>query len=153
MIESLKIEDASEYDKTLAIYRYICDNIVYDYDHLGDPDFILQYTAYAAMIDKKAVCAGISDLLYVLGRLAGLEMHITIYDDHAWNFIRIKDEFYYLDATWDLGKKPSEYAYFLKGSKDFLNHDFTIDEDPYVVERFLSQADKKYQISESAYKK
>ncbi len=153
VIQSLNIENSDDYQKIFAIYRYICDNIVYDYDHLEDSEYLLQYTAYAALCHKSAVCAGISDLLYCLGRLAGLETHITIYDDHAWNFIRLGDKYYYLDATWDLGKKPREYEYFLKGTKDFLNHDMELDDQPFVVPNFLSRSEIKYDISERSYQR
>lgn len=151
IIQSLNIENSSDYQKILAIYRYICENITYDYPHYEDSEYRLQYTAYAAVHDNTVVCAGISDLLYCLARSSGLEAHITIYDDHAWNFIKIDGNYYYLDATWDLGKQPGDYLYFLKGTGDFKDHSFIIVDDPSISLNFFTAAEQKYQLSNSGY--
>lgn len=122
ILRSLKLDGASDYDKALAIYRYICDNVTYDESHLGDDSYLLQYTAYAAAVQGTAVCAGIADLFYYLANAAGLDARIRANDTHAWNFVRVDGKYYYADATWDLGRSEEEYEFFLKGSADFQLH-------------------------------
>ena len=111
-----------------AIYNWITANVKYDYSHMNDPTYWPQYTAYAAAVQKKAVCQGYANLFYRLANDAGIDCRIitgkayngTQTEDHAWNIVRMEDEKYYcLDATWDAGLKPENYEYFLKGLTSF----------------------------------
>ena len=114
----------SDYDKVEAIYNYITGNVTYDYDHLNSDDYFLQYSAYAALINKTAVCQGYASLLYRMLRTAGLDSRIIVGDSfgvpHAWNIVKLDGVYYLLDSTWDAG--CDTYTYFLKGSSYFPEH-------------------------------
>lgn len=56
----------NDYENTKAIYDYLCQNITYGNDNLNDDTYLLKYTAYAALINKTAVCQGYAVLLYRL---------------------------------------------------------------------------------------
>lgn len=56
--QKIKLSGQSDYQKIKAIYDYICENVSYDYTNLDDDTYIQKYTAYAALIDKTAVCQG-----------------------------------------------------------------------------------------------
>ncbi len=122
ILDSLHLENDSDYEKVRKIYNYICSNVTYDYDHWKDETYELQYTAYAAACQNKAVCSGIANLFYYLAKSAGLDVRIQTNDTHAWNLVQINDKYYYVDATWDLGKDETSYEYFLKGRYDFEQH-------------------------------
>ncbi|MCR5783307.1 MAG: hypothetical protein K6G90_11310 [Clostridia bacterium] len=151
ILRSLHIDGASDHDKALAIYRYICDNVTYDYSHLDDDSYPLQYSAYAAAIKGTAVCAGIADLFYYLANSAGLDARIKWNSTHAWNYVRVDGQYYYADATWDLGKSETEYEYFLKGSVDFENHIGNINLDLFDFHKQLSHDFLNYDISPWSY--
>ena len=151
ILASLHLNGASDYDKVFAIYRYICDNVVYDYAHLEDDTYLLKYSAYAAATQGTAVCAGIADLFYYLANAAGLDARITTNDTHAWNFVRVDGKYYYLDATWDLGKSEDEYEYFLKGNSDFENHRGNITFGLFGFSNLLVHSSLGYDISPYAY--
>ena len=151
ILASLHLNAASEYDKVLAIYRYICDHVVYDYEHLDDKSYLLQYSAYAAATKGTAVCAGIADLFYYLANSAGLDARIVTNSNHAWNFVRIDGKYYYADATWDLGNSQAEYEFFLKGSADFKYHMGNISFGPNGFSGLLNGSDLKYDFSTWAY--
>ncbi|MDO4485148.1 MAG: transglutaminase domain-containing protein [Bacillota bacterium] len=124
LISSLSLEDKSDYVKVKRIYDYLCSNVTYDYDNLGDESYLLQYTAYAALVDKTAVCQGYANLFYRLALEAGVDARIIRGTSggvgHAWNIAQLGNKYYYMDSTWDAGK--STYSYFLKGSNNFSGH-------------------------------
>ena len=128
ILPQLSLSGKTTYQKVQAIYNWITANVKYDYSHMNDPTYLLQYTAYAAAVQKKAVCQGYANLFYRLANDAGVDCRIITgkaYNDdgtadHAWNIVRMEDEKYYcLDATWDAGLKPEKYEYFLKGLTSF----------------------------------
>ena len=128
ILPQLSLGGKTTYQKVQAIYNWITANVKYDYSHLSDPTYLLQYTAYAAAVQKKAVCQGYANLFYRLANDAGIDCRIITgkaYNrdgaaDHAWNIVRMEDGKYYcLDATWDAGSSPAEYQYFLKGLTSF----------------------------------
>ena len=128
ILPQLSLGGKTTYQKVQAIYNWITANVKYDYSHLSDPAYLTQYTAYAAAVQKKAVCQGYANLFYRLANDAGVDCRIitgkayngTQTEDHAWNIVRMADGKYYcLDATWDAGLKPENYEYFLKGLTSF----------------------------------
>ena len=128
ILPQLSLGGKTTYQKVQAIYNWITANVKYDYSHLNDPTYLLQYTAYAAAVQKKAVCQGYANLFYRLANDAGVDCRIITgkaYNDdetadHAWNIVRMEDGKYYcLDATWDAGSDPKDYDYFLKGLTSF----------------------------------
>ena len=128
VLPQLSLGGKTTYQKVQAIYNWITANVKYDYSHMNDPTYLLQYTAYAAAVQKKAVCQGYANLFYRLANDAGVDCRIitgkayngTQTEDHAWNIVRMEDEKYYcLDATWDAGSDPKDYDYFLKGLTSF----------------------------------
>ena len=128
ILPQLSLGGKTTYQKVQAIYNWITANVKYDYSHMNDPTYWPQYTAYAAAVQKKAVCQGYANLFYRLANDAGVDCRIITgkaYNDdgtadHAWNIVRMEDEKYYcLDATWDAGSDPKDYDYFLKGLTSF----------------------------------
>ena len=128
ILPQLSLGGKTTYQKVQAIYNWITANVKYDYSHMNDPTYWPQYTAYAAAVQKKAVCQVYANLFYRLANDAGIDCRIitgkayngTQTEDHAWNIVRMEDEKYYcLDATWDAGLKPENYEYFLKGLTSF----------------------------------
>lgn len=118
----LIIGSNSEYQKIKTIYKYIVNNVSYDYSFSN-------YSAYHALIKRNAVCEGISLLLYSMLRQADISARIVYgkgkNDGHSWNIVLINGVWYNLDATWDLGKPEFMWEYFLCGNNTFRNH--TID--------------------------
>lgn len=142
----LHISDENDYEKIKAIYDYMTSNIKYDYENLNDDSNKLKHTAYAALIDKKAVCQGYAILFYRLALEYGVDVRIikgkSYGENHAWNIVELNDKYYNLDSTWDAGN--SEYYYFLKGSDSFTNHSC---DSEYTEASFTS----KYSIDKKDY--
>lgn len=120
----LNLDSLDPMAKASTMYHYITSNVSYDYEHSEDDNDYIQYTAYAALMNGKAVCQGYAALLYrmfmdneidcrVIAGLGGDEAH-------GWNIFRIDGLYYNADSTWDAGKE--EYRYFMKIPSEFPNH-------------------------------
>ena len=150
VLQSLDITDnSSDYDVIRSIYDYVCANVTYDYANLPNDDYKLKYTAYAALINKTAVCNGYAMLMSRMLTQAGISCRMILGDkssgcDHAWNIVEIDGIYYNLDATWDAGTSPEKYDYFLRGENDFDNH---IVSDVYSSDEFM----RMYPMAESRY--
>ena len=135
LIDWLNLNDRSDYEKIQKIYDWICDNVKYDHVHMGDSTYLSQFTAYAALVDKTAVCQGYTVLFYRLAMEVGIDTRVISGlgngGAHGWNIVKLNNRYYNLDATWDAG--VNVYRYFLKSNADFGNHvrDLEYEEDTF----------------------
>ena len=123
VLDELNVDNATEYQKILAIYDYICENVTYDYENLEDKSYYLKHSAYAAMMHNTAVCQGYAVLFYRLALELGVDSRLISGDGggpHGWNIAQIGTLYYNLDSTWDAGM--TSYNYFLRSSSNFGNH-------------------------------
>ena len=139
ILPQLALNGKTTYQKVQAIYDWITRNVRYDKKNLDDNSYYLKYTAYAAAINKTAVCQGYANLFYRLANDAGIDCRIVAglgnggsgWGGHSWNIVRMDDGKYYcLDATWDEGQ--TKYSYFLKGTTAFnTDHMVNAETTPY----------------------
>lgn len=98
----------------------------YDYEHLSDESYKLQFTAYAALCQGKAVCQGYAVLFYRICKEAGLPVRIITGigngGNHAWNIVKVRIYYYNIDCTWDGQDKETRQNWFLLNETDFENH-------------------------------
>jgi transglutaminase-like putative cysteine protease len=124
LLDTLK-PTGTDYEKLTTVYDYICANITYDYDNLDIEDYKLKYTAYAALIDKTAVCQGYAVLLYQLALHMGIDCRFISGmgngGGHGWNIIKLNDKYYNLDSTWDASwmQGVGYYNYYLQCEDTF----------------------------------
>lgn len=112
IINSLNLNNLSEYEKAAKINEWIYNNVKYDYNVVD----YLPFTPYNALVSGKAVCQGFSTLTYLLATKAGLNTHIIRSDNHSWNVVEIDGKWYYWDTTYNnSAKNPNKY--FLVCSK------------------------------------
>ena len=150
VLQSLDINDeSSDYDVICAVYDYICANVSYDYDNLNDSEYLLKYTAYAAMINKTAVCQGYSALMYRMLQQKNIDCRLIPGSDHAWNIVAIGGVYYNADSTWDAGRDPKNYAYFLCGDSDFAGHTRYSEYSTEEFYRLYPMAETKYVVCPS----
>ena len=150
VLQSLDINDeSSDYDVICAVYDYICANVSYDYDNLNDSEYLLKYTAYAAMINKTAVCQGYSALMYRMLQQKNIDCRLIPGSNHAWNIVAIDGVYYNADSTWDAGRDPKNYAYFLCGDSDFAEHTRYSEYSTEEFYRLYPMAETKYVVCPS----
>ena len=110
----------SDADKSLYLHDYIVKNVAYEM--VGD-----HQSAYGALLDGKAVCAGYADAYKRLLDAVGIKATtITGYaydangnqERHAWTMLTIDGKCLFTDVTWD---DP-----FINGVQDpnYVGHDY-----------------------------
>lgn len=125
--------EGNTYDIIRTVHDYLIDTV--DYDKSLSKDNI--YNIFGTLINREAVCEGYAkSLKYILDDF-GIPCVIVCgtaqnsngqTESHAWNYVKIDDYWYAIDATWDdpviVGNGyVSENVftkYFLKGARDFF---------------------------------
>lgn len=120
LLNSLNLYNETDYVKVKGIYDYICANITYDHTSTGK----MKHSAYAALINKTAVCQGYATLFYRLSLELGVDNRLVSGTGnggaHGWNIVRLNGLYYNLDSTWDAGL--TTYNYFLRCPQNFTDH-------------------------------
>ena len=122
ILAELGTSQMSDYSKVKAIHDFVCALITYtdDVDNAS--------SAYSAYARGEGLCNSYALCMYKLLVEAGVPCHWiggsagTGRDSagHAWNIVKLGDQWYNLDATWDDADDDNiSYDYFLKGSTDF----------------------------------
>ena len=126
--------------KVEAIYDWLTQNIRYDHRHRYrlEGDTTLRQEPYNVVVLKKAVCIGYAKTFREMCRLIGVEAFVvegfpkdangTVErQGHAWNVVKLNNNWYLVDATWDAETGVAPKKYFLTApsvfSQNHLPHD------------------------------
>lgn len=100
IISSIISPTMSDYDKVKAIHDYICNNVAYT----NEPNVDSQ-NAYGALINGYAVCGGYAEAYRLLVNLCDIDCMIILGNAngqyHSWNLVKLDNEWYHVDCTWD----------------------------------------------------
>ncbi|OGC16497.1 hypothetical protein A2282_02045 [candidate division WOR-1 bacterium RIFOXYA12_FULL_36_13] len=135
IIEEIIKPEYNEFERVLAIHDYIILNSVCDWDSYRTNTIPPEsYTSYGVLVLGVGVCSGYAEAAKLLLDVAGVENIIICgeadsplgaRDGHAWNMVKIDEEWFHLDATWDdVPSVPNERAQI--SYKAFLLDDFDI---------------------------
>jgi hypothetical protein len=96
----------SELDRVLYIHDYLINSTTYDYENYVKGSIPQSsYSAYEALIGKKAVCDGYAKAMKLLLNKSGIwAVKVNGYGKselHAWNMAKVNGLYYYIDATWN----------------------------------------------------
>jgi len=128
LIENIE-DDMTDFEKEVAIHDALIKQVdYYEYEDINNiPD--IKHTAYGALIENEAVCDGYSKAFKLLLKKVGIDSIIISGNvdgvPHAWNIVKLDDEYYHVDVTTDkMENKTSKYAihkYFNITDKEILN--------------------------------
>lgn len=135
----------SELDIALAVHDKIIFDVNYDYS-FGDNAFDIT----GVVSNKGPVCESYAETYFMLLNYLGVDCYLVIgqgvtssgSESHAWNYVKIDDEWYGVDVTWD--DQPSNkngviYDYFGKGSNStFLNTHIVLSHGFHNVDKVIS---------------
>lgn len=148
-----------DYQKVKYIHDYLVRNTVYDHEAAQANEAGSSASAYGCLVNGKAVCSGYAAAFKVLADRLGIESGI-IYGtaeggSHAWNYVNIDNNYYWLDVTWDDSKNDVDetsdvkYYYFLLNDEIFMKNR-TIDA---VVKEYpeCSSKEQNYFVKNNSY--
>lgn len=148
VLREIVSDDMSDFQKVVAIYDWLVYNVTYDYAALNqeESDNANDYYCYYAegvFFNRIAVCNGIAKAFTILCGIEGIESRHVVGEivdmgGHAWNKVKIEDEWYVVDATngtigAENGTFLSHFRYFLVSDNkisDFVAYSIGIPESP-----------------------
>lgn len=125
--------------KALILHDFLTETVTYEIPNEKAKNEWQFYCAYGALINKRAVCSGISSAYSYLLHLLGIEATmisgnpqkkdffsnlINKNEDHAWNIVCLENQYYHIDVTWDLPSfcnthvRMNLYDYFCLNDED-----------------------------------
>lgn len=130
-----KLPDTDNYDKALYLHNALAAHT--DYVKVGE-----HQTAYGALVNKKAVCAGYAAAYQLLMQRAGISTWTVEGNSinsrtgqtvaHAWNLVWLDEGVcVYTDVTWDDQGEELYHTYFNMSLADFSDTHFP--EDPSLL--------------------
>lgn len=116
-IKEMNVDGKSDYDKALALCKWVNKHIKYKSSEV----FLGDQSGMQGMMEGWGVCNAYATLTCYLGRCLGLDILYeggdTWLDSHAWNLVKIGDEWYYMDPTQSGHGDDSTFsASFLQGN-------------------------------------
>lgn len=102
---------ANNLEKEKYVYKYLMNIVKYD------ESSILNQSAYSALVNGSSVCAGYSRAFQYIMMQIGIPCYFCSgYANngyHAWNIVKIDDNYYNVDLSWDdsLGDASNSYAF------------------------------------------
>lgn len=123
-----KVSSYDDLRKVYEIHDYIDEMCTYDYDgaeksmptsridpnvdfdaYIADEKAIAKANAnyfeshsiYGVLVKGKAVCEGYAKTAKILFNKSNLKSEVIRSDEHGWNYVKIKDNYYQIDTTWD----------------------------------------------------
>ena len=127
MLKEVDLASMSDYQKELYFHDYIIKYAEYDYDAVKSESRTDAHSVYGVFVNRKCVCEGYARAMGLLLSIAGIDNYYVdgeaysttvdgVYNEggpHGWNMVKIENNWYLLDATWDDGKGDVvNYSYF-----------------------------------------
>ena len=121
IVNTAKAETDSPIELEAWLNRWLSQNVIYqdEEESSSENELPRHWTAFGAIMDKKANCQGFTDAFYLLASLCDFNVRYQFgfgeNAGHVWNVIELDGQWYYIDTTWNNndGKlKDASYAYF-----------------------------------------
>lgn len=115
-----------DYDRILFIHDSIIRSTTYDKTGSGAGKNGLWGTAYGCLVNGDAICQGYSEaFVYIMEKLgieAGMCSGTARNERHAWNYVKLGADYYWLDLTWDDPESNDDTEEV--GPEGFLRHNY-----------------------------
>jgi hypothetical protein len=152
----------NEVEMTFAIYHWITHHVTFDtraFHHRRQANL----TASWALSQRKTIAEGYAELFKAMCDIARIECvkidgfakahpeFISAVDDdnrHSWNAVKIKNTWYYIDATWGAGYVSSGFRDFVQEYSDAW---FFTKRQLFLLSHFPD--DKKWQLTDDPINK
>lgn len=106
-----------DYSKELYIHDYLAEKLTYKHNPLDQ-------SAYSAIVGNTTVCAGYAKAFQYLMQRLGVPTYLcagSAGELHAWDIIKLGDNYYNVDCTWD-DQDPTVYDFYNLSDADNYMH-------------------------------
>ena len=145
LIDSIP-EGLMDYDKILYIHDTIIRSTSYDKNGSTAGKNGLWGTAYGCLVNGDAVCQGYSEaFVYIMGKLgieAGMCSGSAGDERHAWNYVKLGNDYYWLDLTWDDPESTDESGESMQA--DNLRHTYFLIDDEMLMRTRIIDDDQDF---------
>lgn len=117
-VDEIIEDDMTDFEKEKAVYDYIFSGTRFDESSLAaiaEDNDEYSHTPYGFFHDHTTICVGNATTFKLFMDVLGIEceiIHSTESGEHAWNIVKIGDNWYHCDITFDGGSEEPDYAYF-----------------------------------------
>lgn len=118
--------EPSDYDKEVVIHDALMDMNTYS------KSAPMNQSAYSALVNGKTVCAGYARAFQYICMQMDIPCYLCVGyagEKHAWNIIKLEDDYYNVDVTWD-DSDPNTHDYFncsdAKYAKDHIRRELAV---------------------------
>ncbi len=114
VIDKVVTDDMTDYEKELALYKWMCSVIKHDETvTIAIPDIAnAADSPYGVLNNHRAVCVGYATTYRLLLQMCGIDC-MVVHDtsrSHSWDLVKLGDDWYHVDIYSDAGSK--NYANF-----------------------------------------
>lgn len=117
-LSEIETDNSLAIDIEKAAHDLLCSEVIYE-------NGTFSQSIYSVLATGKSVCAGYSLTFELLMNAAGIPTVATFSDVHAWNKIKLDDNWYAIDVTWDDGGNVSQihYTYYNMSDVNIKKYD------------------------------
>ncbi len=144
-------------EQLLLVHDKLLKTTVYDFK-----DNIVSYSSYGLFKNNISVCQGYAEAMYMIAKELGIEGGFCSYrhrederiiKGHIWNYFKIDNQWYHLDATWNDPDSCKETAglYDTSSHEYFLASDAIIEEGHYSKDIWTTSLDEQPRCNSTKY--
>ena len=111
-------DNMTAFEKEIVIHDYLIRTVTYDHESVNSDAQMARhgeiFNVLGPLLRKKAVCWGIACAFKLICDYCGIKCFVVTgralnagkdSDGHAWNIVRLDNDNYHVDVTWDIKKK------------------------------------------------
>ena len=142
-----KVTAKTQYEIELQLHDLLCAEVSYA-ENTDDP---MVYTAYGALVGKRAVCEGYARAFQLLLSKFNIQA-VTVAgvaggEGHMWNAVKLYDEWYHVDATWNDSKVGGISHEYFNVPDGIITADHTINKNAHQISNeILAQGKTSFNI-------
>ena len=137
-------ENISNEEKLLILHDYIASTTEYDKNVYTDINYDDGYirTSYGCIVNKKAVCEGISKAFSYFCKRLGIKSYFVTSEamHHQWNMVELRGKYYHIDITQDLiVYSLDQYKHEYYQAVGNISHKFFLKSDEQIQDKALGE--------------
>ena len=125
VLDEIITDGMSDYEKELAVYKWMCENIGFDDGSLAvipDEDDAVVDNPHGVLQNHKAVCVGYATTFRLFMQMLDIDCMVVhdSYLSHTWDLVKLDGEWYHTDIYSDADSKGN-FAHFNLDDNTMIN--------------------------------